>query len=111
MLPVVNGLVVTLFGAQNVRNVLIIVVQISLGKTFCFHIGMPVSRTCLDDNYSLNKQEEFKTGEDVSEKVKELCYLKDLFSSYGGASEVVDARLGNTYKTVTGLAGSIFEAT
>ena len=69
MLPVVNGLVVTLFGAQNVRNVLIIVVQISLGKSFCFHIGMPVCRTCLDDNYSLNKQEEFKSGEDVSEKV------------------------------------------
>lgn len=50
MLPVVNGLVVTLFGAQNVRNVLIIVVQISPGKSFCFHIGMRVCRTCLDDN-------------------------------------------------------------
>lgn len=76
MLPVVNGLVVTLFGAQNVRNVLIIVVQISLGKTFCFHIGIPVCRTCLDDNYSLNKQEEFKTGEDVSEKVKSSVISK-----------------------------------
>ena len=51
---------------------------------------MSVCRTCLDDNYSLNKQEEFKSGEDVSEKLKELRYLKDLFSSYGGASEVVD---------------------
>lgn len=90
MLPVVNGLVVTLFDAQNVRNVLIIVVQISLGKSFCFHTGMRVCRTCLDDNYSLSKQEEFKSGEDVSEKLKELRYLKDLFSSYGGASEVVD---------------------
>ena len=37
--------------------------------------------------------EEFKRGEDVFEEVEKFFYHDDMFHSYGGASEVIVARI------------------
>ena len=37
--------------------------------------------------------------------MEEFCYHGDMFSSYGGASEVVIARIGSAQKKVIVLAG------
>ena len=37
---------------------------------------------------------EFKRGEDVFEKVETFCYLGDMISCFGRASEAVSARIG-----------------
>ena len=41
---------------------------------------------------------DFKRGEDVLEEVEKFCYLGDMISCYGGASEAVSARIGSARK-------------
>ena len=53
-----------------------------------------VCRTCLRHNCSVVEKLEFKTGEDVLEEVEKFCYLGDMISCFGGASEAVSARIG-----------------
>ena len=36
----------------------------------------------------------FTRGENVLEEVEKFCYLGDMISFYGGASEAVSARIG-----------------
>ena len=57
-----------------------------------------VCRTCLGHNCSVEEKLEFKRSEDVLEEVKKFCCLCDMISCYGGASEAVSARIGNTWK-------------
>ena len=57
---------------------------------------MSVCRTCLDHNCSVEEILEFKRSEDVLEEVEKFCHLGDMISCYGGASETVKARIGNT---------------
>ena len=54
-----------------------------------------VCRTCFGYNCSAEEKLEFKRGEDVFEELKKFCYLGDMISCYGGASEVVSARIGS----------------
>ena len=73
-----------------------------------------VCRTCLGHNCSVEEKFEFKRGEDVLEEVEKFCYLGDLISCYGGASEAVSARIGSAWKKfrewcVSWEAGFIFE--
>ena len=56
-----------------------------------------VCRTCLGHNRSVEKLE-FKRDEDVLEEVKKFCYLGDMISCYGEASEAVSARIGSARK-------------
>ena len=53
-----------------------------------------VCRICLGHNCSVKEKLEFKRGEDVFEEVKKFCYLGDMISCFGRASEVVSARIG-----------------
>ena len=46
----------------------------------------------------------FKRGEDVLEEVKKFCYLDDMISCYGGASEVVSARVSTVWKKFRDLS-------
>ena len=48
-----------------------------------------VCRTCLGNNCSLEEKLGFKRGEDILEEVEKFCYLGDVISYYGGASEPV----------------------
>ena len=48
---------------------------------------------------------EFKTGEDVLEEVEKFCYLGDMISCFGGASEAVRARIGSAWKKFRELSG------
>ena len=48
-----------------------------------------VCRKCLGNNCLVQEKLEFKRGEDVLEEVKRFCYLGDMISCYGGASEAV----------------------
>ena len=57
-----------------------------------------VCRPCLGHYCSLKEKVEFKSGEDVLEDVEKFCYLGDMPSLYGGATEAVSARIGNTWK-------------
>ena len=41
---------------------------------------------------------EFKRGEDVLERLEKFCYLGDMISCYGGASEAVSARTDSAWK-------------
>ena len=47
-----------------------------------------VCRTCLGHNCSVEKLE-FKRGKNVLEKMEKFCYLGDMISCSGGASEAV----------------------
>ena len=64
-----------------------------------------VCRTCLGHNCSVEEKFEFKRGEDVLEEVEKFCYLGDLISCYGGASEAVSARIGSAWKKFRELSG------
>ena len=64
-----------------------------------------VCRTCLGYNYSVEEKLEFKGGEDDLEKVDKFCYLSDMISCYGGASEAVSARIGSAWKKLRELSG------
>ena len=68
-----------------------------------------VCRTCLGLNCSVEKLQ-FKRGEDVLEEVKKFCYLDDMISCYGGASQAVSARIGSAWKKFRGLSGVSWEA-
>ena len=48
---------------------------------------------------------EFKRGEDVLEEVEKFCYMGDMISCYGGASEAVSARIGSACKKFSELSG------
>ena len=54
-----------------------------------------ICRICFGHNCSLEQKLEFKRGEDVLEEVGKFCYLGDMISCYGGASEAVSARIGS----------------
>ena len=57
-----------------------------------------ICRTCLGHNCSVEEKLEFKRGEDGVEEVEKFCYLGDMISCYGGASETVIARIGSRWK-------------
>ena len=67
--------------------------------------GIFVCRTCLHHNCSVVEKLEFKTGEDVLEEVEKFCYLGDMISCFGGASEAVSARIGSAWKKFRELSG------
>ena len=62
-------------------------------------------RLCLGHNCSVEKKLEFKRGEDVLEEMQKFCYLGDMISCYGGASEAVSARIGSARKKFRELSG------
>ena len=64
-----------------------------------------VCRTCLRHNFSVVEKLEFKTGEDVLEEVEKFCYLGDMISCFGGASEAVSVRIGSAWKKFRELSG------
>ena len=64
-----------------------------------------VCRTCLRHNCSVVEKLEFKTGEDVLEEVEKFCYLGDMISCFGEASEAVSARIGSAWKKFRELSG------
>ena len=64
-----------------------------------------VCRTCLCHNCSVVEKLEFKTGEDVLEEIEKFCYLGDMISCFGGASEAVSARIGSAWKKFRELSG------
>ena len=64
-----------------------------------------VCRTCLRHNFSVVEKLEFKTGEDVLEEVEKFCYLDDMISCFGGASEAVNGRIGSAWKKFRELSG------
>ena len=64
-----------------------------------------VCRTGLCHNCSVVEKLEFKTGEDVLEEVEKFCYLGDMISCFGGASEAVSARIGSAWKKFRELSG------
>ena len=57
-----------------------------------------VFKTCLGLNCSVDKKSEFKMGKDALKEAKKFCYLGDMISCYGGASEVVSVRIGSAWK-------------
>ena len=57
-----------------------------------------VCRTCLGHNCSVDEKLEFKRGEGVLEVVENFCYLLDMISCYGGASDAVNAKIGSSWK-------------
>ena len=104
-----------LFSVQNVRGWVYccsdVPRQVSLSCQDVF-----VCRTCLGHNCSVEEKLEFKRGEDVLEEMEKFCYLGDMISCYGEASEAVSARIDNAWKRfsewcVSREAGFIFEAT
>ena len=66
-----------------------------------------VCRTCLGDNCSVEENLEFKMTEDVLEEVEKFCYLDNMICCYGGASEVVSARIGTAWKKFRELSGAL----
>ena len=64
-----------------------------------------VCRTCLGHNCSVEEKLEFKRGEYVLEESEKFCYLGDMTSCYGGASEAVSARIGSVRKKFRELSG------
>ena len=64
-----------------------------------------ICRTCLGHDCSVEENLEFKRGEDVLEEVEKLCYLGDMISCYGGASEAVSARRSSAWKKLKELSG------
>ena len=69
-----------------------------------------VCRTCLGHNCSVEEKLEFKRGEDVLEEVEKFCYMGDMISCYGRASEAVTARIGCAWKKFRELSGGSREA-
>ena len=61
-------------------------------------------RTCLGHNGLVQAKLEFKR-EDVLEEVEQFCYLGDIISFYGGASEAVSARIHRAWKKFRELSG------
>ena len=61
--------------------------------------------TCLGHNCSVEEKLEFKRGEDVLEEVETFCYLGNMISCYGGASEAVSAKIGSAWKKFKELSG------
>ena len=68
-----------------------------------------VCRTCLGHDRSVEEKLEFKRGEDVLDEVAKCCYLGDMISCYGGASEPVSARIGSAWKKFRELSGVLVE--
>ena len=66
-----------------------------------------VCRTCCGHNCSVKENLEFKRGEDVLEEVEKFCYLGGMISCYGGAFEVVSARIGSAWKKFRELNGEL----
>ena len=64
-----------------------------------------VRRTCLSYNCSVEEKLEFKRGEDVLEEVEKFCYLGDVISYFGGASETVSVRMGSAWKKFREFSG------
>ena len=64
-----------------------------------------VCRTSIGHNCLVEEKLEFKRGEDVLEEVEKFCYLGDMISCYGGASEAVSARIGSAWKKFVELSG------
>ena len=60
---------------------------------------------CPGHNFSVEEKLKFKSGEDVLEEVGKFCYLGDMISCYGGASEAVSARIGSAWKMFRELSG------
>ena len=48
---------------------------------------------------------EVKRGEHILEKVGKFCYLGDMISYYGGASDAVSARIGSAWWKFRELSG------
>ena len=69
-----------------------------------------VCRTCLGHNCSVEEKLEFKRGEDVLEEAEKFCYMGDMISCYGRASEAVAARIGCAWKKFRELSGGSREA-
>ena len=65
-------------------------------------------RICLGHNCSLGEKLESKSSEDVLEEMEKFCYLVDMISCCGGASEAVSARLGSLWKKFRELCGVLF---
>ena len=64
-----------------------------------------VCRTSLCHNCSVVEKLVFKTGEDVLQDVEKFCYLGDMISCFGGASEAVSARIGSAWRKFRELSG------
>ena len=65
-----------------------------------------VCRICLGHNCLLEEKLEFKRGEDVLKEEK-FCYLGNMTSCYGGASEALSARIGSVRKKFRELSGML----
>ena len=50
-------------------------------------------RLCLGHNCSVEENLQFERGENVLEEVERFCYLGDMISCYGEASEAASAKL------------------
>ena len=61
-------------------------------------------RTCLGHTYSVEEKFEFKRGENASEEAEKFCYLGNMISCYGGASEAVSTRIGSAWKKFSELS-------
>ena len=64
-----------------------------------------VCRTYLGRNCSVEKKLEFKRGKDVLQEVEKFCYVGDMISCYGGASEGVSSRIISAWKKFRKLSG------
>ena len=64
---------------------------------------MSLSIVFLGHNCSVEKLE-VERDEDVLEEMEKFCYLSDMISCYGGASEAVSARTGSAWKKFKGLS-------
>ena len=102
----VSGLSVILLGIGNVRGGFIEVVLMCLGRWVYYRVGLclPVD-SCLGRNCTIKEKLGFKRGEDVFEAVVKFCYLGDMISCYGGASEGVSPRIGCVWKKLREISG------
>ena len=66
-----------------------------------------VCRTSLGHNCSVEEKLELKRGEDALEKVEKFCYLGDMISCYGGASEAVTVEIGSAWRKFRELSGML----
>ena len=66
-----------------------------------------VCRTCLGQNCLVEEKLKFKGGKDILEEVEKFCYLGDIISIYGGASELVSARISSALKKFRQLSGVV----
>ena len=57
-----------------------------------------VCRTYVGHNYLVEENLQSEKGENVLEEVEKFCYLGDMISCYGGASETVSGRIGSVWK-------------